>query len=319
MPGISQEAFSIVTQILEFWQTRYFNEGIQSESEIDGAKEAIAAQKLNNPDRIHTPIAGHETVDSTESQPESLKLDPPAADQQQQSVATAAVAGEPVPFAPASTEVTSDSGSPATPPDAPPLIDSAKETAPSQEQQQQLEQHDTKPKNSRKAVGGKLVFGKTVNPKCKADGSWNFHTVLRFIKSDSYTFETIFNRPSKLQPVPKATASVWFQLTKVFDIGLALNHIQDFDSGIWKVDYRFEHTHQTHSLKFDESVTHRGFGQTENDLLEQHASLLAPPLKRMVDTIESKVLSARAMDKILEKDRLNSQSPFLPTSSLAFS
>ena len=82
------------------------------------------------------------------------------------------------------------------------------------------------PKTKEPTTKPKLVFGNTVSPIHKSDGAWNFHTVLRFIRSDVFTFETIFSRPTKKQPVPKATGSVWFQLEKkVHSAQFYLNHL----------------------------------------------------------------------------------------------
>lgn len=60
-----------------------------------------------------------------------------------------------------------------------------------------------------------LKYGKIVSPKEKPDGAWNFHTTLRCVKEDSIQFETIYSRPSLLEPAPRATAAVWFEVKKV--------------------------------------------------------------------------------------------------------
>jgi hypothetical protein len=60
----------------------------------------------------------------------------------------------------------------------------------------------------------KIKFGSQVNARSKPDGSWNFYTRLQTLETEqqSVLFKTIFSRPTIQNPVPKATACVWFQL-----------------------------------------------------------------------------------------------------------
>lgn len=213
MPGLSQEAFSIVTQILEFWQLNYFSEGIQLEQEGGGDLPVVnggggGIQKLNNPDRVQTPPKKQDSFEVEHNNPEPLKLDgaldgpgpaesaPPAAVVENTALDQEQKIEKSVQENSAEPEGEKQESEKAN-------VASVQDAKTFQQQKHQARKN------------AKLVFGKTVSPKLKADGSWNFHTVLRFIKAETYTFETIFCRPSKLHPVPKATASVWFQLIKV--------------------------------------------------------------------------------------------------------
>jgi hypothetical protein len=60
----------------------------------------------------------------------------------------------------------------------------------------------------------KLYMGRAVNSKLKYNGAWNFHSVLREMRPDRLLFETIFSRPTIKNPVPQATASAWFDVSK---------------------------------------------------------------------------------------------------------
>ncbi|KAJ3370287.1 hypothetical protein HDU91_006429 [Kappamyces sp. JEL0680] len=122
-----------------------------------------------------------------------------------------------------------------------------------------------------------LYMGKSVHSKLKKDGAWNFQTILRKMSADSITFEAIFSRPTKQNPVPKATASVWFQITKKEDLAC------------YEMLYWFEQAHQEHRLAVSADATKHGFSAAEKEALGKHASLLANPNKRLTEILHSKL------------------------------
>jgi hypothetical protein len=65
-------------------------------------------------------------------------------------------------------------------------------------------------------VGPKLKFGVQLPADKKPDGSWCYYTNQRDInvEKQSILYQTIFSRPTKDCPVPRATSTVWFELTK---------------------------------------------------------------------------------------------------------
>jgi hypothetical protein len=62
----------------------------------------------------------------------------------------------------------------------------------------------------------KLKFGSQLPADKKPNGSWCYYTNLREtnVEKKSVLYQTTFSTPTILNPVPQATASVWFLMTK---------------------------------------------------------------------------------------------------------
>lgn len=273
MPGLNQEAFSIVTQILEYWQYNYFTEGIEGVKGNDGVKQkqsdlkderqegsdemakpqssllkdsaetAEAFSAPAAPDTVAT-VTSDVAPEVAPSQSEAAPSDNSNKDLPSDTVTvsetasvdtssdtTAPSAADQLPVAPAQTNESTPPSQPqieSLPEPQPTVTDESisQADAPPSEPVPVVEAQPAAPSKTKETTTkAKLVFGNTVSPIHKSDGAWNFHTVLRFIRSDVFTFETIFSRPTKKQPVPKATGSVWFQLEKKVHIPHFISNI----------------------------------------------------------------------------------------------
>lgn len=84
---------------------------------------------------------------------------------------------------------------------------------------------------------------------------------------------------------------------------------------MWHTKYRFESNHQDHHFKFDDQVVRTGFTDVDKAELARQSSLLASPLRRMIDVIASKELCSAEMEHIdlFQAESLAAQSKFLPS------
>jgi hypothetical protein len=229
---LEQQAFAIVSQLLEFWQHNY----LISKEELSRIKAEMAILAAKSAPRASTPS----TQEPKPAEPEIVKAtdntSPPSGEDRAQSPPDIAEAeAEPV------------------------HVNEIPNVVP-------------------KKVGPKLKFGKQIPANVKPNGSWNYYTNLLEAQTDknSFLFQTIFSTPTMENPVPKATATVWFQVTKRMR---------------WNVQYRFEHHNQAHLLSFGEMVPYTGFNIREEAEIKEQANLIAKPLKRLQEVIESKSTS----------------------------
>ncbi|KAI8924045.1 hypothetical protein BC831DRAFT_551684 [Entophlyctis helioformis] len=126
-------------------------------------------------------------------------------------------------------------------------------------------------------------LGRGHSQATKPDGAWNYHVELRGkdVASATVQFRTIFCQPRKVQPVSIATGSVWLSVTKA--------SINTLEGNAWRVTYRFEHHHLTHTFTVPATDPQRAFADTElRKQLKQQAQLLASPLRRVEEVIASK-------------------------------
>lgn len=63
------------------------------------------------------------------------------------------------------------------------------------------------------------------------------------------------------------------------------------------MQYRFEHHHQNHHLEFTSQACRKGLDKSEQAVLAKQEKLASCPLKVMVRTIESKLLTGLDLEK----------------------
>jgi hypothetical protein len=287
MDNESQEAFAVISQILEFWERDYLSTSdqkitpeslIKDHADVSDNKEELdnKLEPENIPDIDPTKIVGHVIETAGEIAPENTTEPEVAPEETELEVAPEETEPEVAPEE-EEPEVAPEETEPEVAPEetAPEIMpENTTEAAPvvpgnitdSAEITQEAVIETKYPAKS--VIQKPLKCGHQLNPKLKKDGDWIYYTYHR----TSNEFETIFSIPTKVHPVPIATASAWFTINK---------------SNGWEVEFRFGHHHQKHFLVLEKN-SEFGLSQRDRDVLKEKMGLIAKPLKRLGEIIEAK-------------------------------